>query len=89
MSLATLHNLNPTPKPIATTPKPKCPSSGSPKKQCLLIRVHAVAINPADYKLPLTPVVGMLMNRKPATPCLDYAGVVVEVPKGTKTDLNN
>lgn len=37
--------------------------------------------------MPLTPIVGYFINSKPATPALDYAGVVEAIPKGTPTDL--
>lgn len=46
-----------------------------------------MSLNPADHKVPLTPLVGYLINSKPATPGLDYAGVVEAIPKGTPTDL--
>ncbi|KAL1613126.1 hypothetical protein SLS60_001358 [Paraconiothyrium brasiliense] len=43
-----------------------------------LIRVHAASVNPIDYKLPELPIVGRLAIPKPATPGLDFAGVVAE-----------
>lgn len=72
---------------LNTIPMLKVPSSGSDKKQCILIKVHAVSLNPADYKVPLIPIVGYFIVSRPATPGLDYAGIVVEIPKGLKTDL--
>jgi len=44
-----------------------------------LIQVHAVALNPVDYKLAELPVVGRMAIPKPATPGLDFVGRVVEV----------
>ncbi|KAF2440271.1 oxidoreductase domain-containing protein [Karstenula rhodostoma CBS 690.94] len=41
-----------------------------------LIRVHAAALNQIDYKLAELPLVGRLAIPKPATPGLDFAGVV-------------
>lgn len=43
----------------------------------VLVRVHAAALNPVDFKLAELPVVGRLAIPKPATPGLDFAGVVV------------
>ena len=50
-------------------PKPACPPNG------LLVRVHAAAINPVDYKMPKIPFVKT--KGRPAG--LDLAGVVAEV----------
>ncbi|KAH7084022.1 hypothetical protein FB567DRAFT_530440 [Paraphoma chrysanthemicola] len=44
-----------------------------------LIQVHAAALNPVDYKLAELPVVGRMAIPKPATPGLDFAGLVVDV----------
>ncbi|KAJ4358594.1 uncharacterized protein N0V89_003178 [Didymosphaeria variabile] len=41
-----------------------------------LIRVHAASLNPVDYKLAEVPLIGRLAIPKPATPGLDFAGVV-------------
>jgi NADPH:quinone reductase-like Zn-dependent oxidoreductase len=41
-----------------------------------LIRVHAASLNPVDYKLPELPIVGRMAISKPATPGLDFSGVV-------------
>lgn len=43
-----------------------------------LIRVHAAALNPVDYKLAELPIVGRMAIPKPATPGLDFSGVVVQ-----------
>jgi NADPH:quinone reductase-like Zn-dependent oxidoreductase len=72
---------------LNTIPQFKVPATGSPKSQCILIKVHAAALNPADHKVPVTPILGYLINKRPATPGLDYSGVIVEIPKGLKTDL--
>lgn len=37
--------------------------------------------------MPLTPIIGYFLNSKPATPGLDYAGIVEAIPNGTPTDL--
>ncbi|KAL5373181.1 hypothetical protein PMIN02_012482 [Paraphaeosphaeria minitans] len=68
---------------LATTPKLTAPpTSTSSKAPTILFRVHAATFNPADHKVPLTPIVGSFLNTKPATPALDYAGVVEAVPDG-------
>lgn len=41
-----------------------------------LIKVHAASLNPVDYKLAELPIVGRLAIPKPATPGLDFSGVV-------------
>ncbi|KAF2443954.1 putative zinc alcohol dehydrogenase [Karstenula rhodostoma CBS 690.94] len=69
-------------------PKLRAPSkSTSDKTPSILVRVYAASINPADHKVPLTPIVGYFINSKPATPGLDYAGVVETVPAGCPTTL--
>jgi NADPH:quinone reductase-like Zn-dependent oxidoreductase len=47
-------------------------------KDDILIKVHAASLNPADYKLAELPsfVLKRLVNI-PATPCMDFSGVVV------------
>ncbi|KZM21335.1 oxidoreductase [Ascochyta rabiei] len=42
-----------------------------------LVKVHAASLNPVDYKLAELPLVGRLAIPKPATPGLDFSGVVV------------
>lgn len=44
-----------------------------------LIQVYAAALNPVDYKLAELPLVGRLAIPKPATPGLDFAGIVARV----------
>ncbi|KAL5413895.1 hypothetical protein PMIN04_009255 [Paraphaeosphaeria minitans] len=56
----------------ATAPVPSRPLAPGES----LIRVLAAALNPVDYKLAELPLVGRLAIPKPATPGLDFAGVV-------------
>lgn len=53
-------------------------------KDQTLVKVHYAALNPVDYKLPEAPIVGQMAISKPASPCMDFAGVVV---KTTRSDL--
>lgn len=46
-------------------------------KDQILVEVIAAAINPVEYKLPETPVLGKLMVDTPSTPGLDFCGRVV------------
>lgn len=48
-----------------------------------MIRVHAASLNPVDYKLAELPVVGRMAIPKPATPGLDFAGVIVKTGSGS------
>lgn len=41
-----------------------------------LVKVSYSALNPVDYKLPELPVVGWLAISKPASPSMDFSGVV-------------
>ena len=43
----------------------------------VLIKVHAASLNPVDYKLAEIPIVGRFAIPKPATPGLDFSGIVV------------
>ncbi|KAJ4318570.1 hypothetical protein N0V94_004348 [Neodidymelliopsis sp. IMI 364377] len=43
-----------------------------------LIKVHSASLNPVDYKLAELPIVGRFAIPKPATPGLDFSGVVVK-----------
>lgn len=61
--------------PSATLPKPTSSQH--------LIQVIAVALNPADYKLPELPLVDRLFVPKPATPGLDFAGCIVTPATGS------
>jgi NADPH:quinone reductase-like Zn-dependent oxidoreductase len=51
----------------------------------VLVKVHYAALNPVDYKLPELPVVGRMAIPKPATPGLDFSGVVAD--KGPESTL--
>ncbi|PSK54026.1 Zinc-type alcohol dehydrogenase-like protein [Elsinoe australis] len=48
----------------------------SPSPNELIIQVHATALNPADYKLAEVPLVPLIFPRKPASPSMDFSGVV-------------
>lgn len=66
---------------LNTIPMLKPPTSGhTDKSLSILVKVHAAALNPADYKVPTTPVLGFLMVKPPATPGLDYSGVIADIP---------
>ncbi|KAF3041595.1 hypothetical protein E8E12_009376 [Didymella heteroderae] len=54
------------------------PKSALGPGECL-IRVHAASLNPVDYKLAELPIVGRMAIPKPATPGLDFAGVVAKI----------
>jgi D-arabinose 1-dehydrogenase-like Zn-dependent alcohol dehydrogenase len=51
-----------------------------------LIRVHAASLNPVDYKLAELPLIGRLAIPKPATPGLDFSGVIAKI--GPDCSLN-
>jgi NADPH:quinone reductase-like Zn-dependent oxidoreductase len=73
---------------LNTVPQFKVPASGlTDKKQSILVAVHAVSLNPVDYKMPMNPILGYWINSKPATPGLDFSGVIAQLPSGLKTDL--
>jgi NADPH:quinone reductase-like Zn-dependent oxidoreductase len=71
---------------LIDTPLPSVPKT-SGTKPCILVQVHAAGLNPADYKLPVTPILSSLIIKTPAIPGLDFSGTVVEIPVGCKTDL--
>ncbi len=54
-----------------------------PKPNQHLVQIIATALNPVDYKPAEMPVVGRLLVSNPATPGLDYAGVVVTPADGS------
>ena len=47
-------------------------------KDSALVKVAFSTINPVDHKLPEAPILSSLLFTKPAIPCRDYAGTVVE-----------
>lgn len=53
------------------------PSISSLRKDELLVEVISASLNPVDYKVPVTPVIGRLMVSRPATPGIDLCGRVV------------
>lgn len=59
-------------------------SANSLGKDQTLVKVHYAALNPVDYKLPEMPIVGRFAIPKPASPCMDFSGVVV---KTSRSDL--
>lgn len=52
-----------------------------------LVRVHAASLNPVDYKLAELPLVGRFAIPKPATPGLDFAGVVARAGPGSRFEV--
>ncbi|KAJ4350973.1 hypothetical protein N0V95_004257 [Ascochyta clinopodiicola] len=52
-----------------------------------LIKIHAASLNPVDYKLAELPLVGRLAIPKPATPGLDFSGVVVSTSSTSKLSV--
>lgn len=53
------------------------PSSSTLSKDELLIEVISASLNPADYKVPESTIIGRLMVARPATPAMDFCGRVV------------
>ncbi|KAK2751233.1 zinc alcohol dehydrogenase [Colletotrichum kahawae] len=53
------------------------PSISSLRQDELLIEVISASLNPADYKVPATPLIGRLLISRPATPGMDFCGRVV------------
>lgn len=48
-----------------------------------LVRILAAALNPVDYKPAEIPIAGRFIVKKPATPCVDFAGVIVTPAAGS------
>ncbi|KAL1304222.1 hypothetical protein AAFC00_000642 [Neodothiora populina] len=47
-------------------------------KDQTLVKVAWSALNPVDYKLPELPLVGRFAIKKPASPSMDFSGIVVD-----------
>jgi NADPH:quinone reductase-like Zn-dependent oxidoreductase len=58
--------------------------TSQPSSTQSLIRLIAVCLNPVDYKPAENPLVSSLAIKKPATPGIDVAGVVVKPAEGSK-----
>ncbi|CCF42049.1 zinc-binding oxidoreductase [Colletotrichum higginsianum] len=56
------------------TPAPQKSSLG---KDELIVEVISASLNPVDYKIPVSTLLGRLMITRPATPGLDFCGRVV------------
>lgn len=54
-----------------------------PKPNQHLIKVIATALNPVDYKPAEIPYLGRLIVPKAATPCIDFAGIIVTPANGS------
>ncbi|KAK5653210.1 hypothetical protein OQA88_9108 [Cercophora sp. LCS_1] len=61
---------------LSTIALPTLPTNGPPS---LLVRILSASLNPADHKLPELPIVSRIMIRTPATPGMDFSGVVASV----------
>ena len=55
----------------------------TPKPDEHLVQVIAIALNPVDYKPAEIPLVARFAITKPATPGLDYAGIIVRPASGS------
>lgn len=55
----------------------------TPKKDQHLVKILATALNPVDYKPAEWPLTSLLLIPKPATPCIDIAGVIVTPAPGS------
>ncbi|KAJ0304576.1 hypothetical protein COL5a_004478 [Colletotrichum fioriniae] len=55
------------------------PSSSTLLKDELLVEVISASLNPADYKVPESTLIGRLMVARPATPAMDFCGRVVAI----------
>jgi NADPH:quinone reductase-like Zn-dependent oxidoreductase len=76
------HSIEKSLKVNSEVPLPK--SAKSLGKDETLVKVIYATLNPVDYKLPEAPIVGRLAISKPASPCTDFAGIVV---KTSRSDL--
>ncbi|KAL6404269.1 zinc-binding oxidoreductase [Ilyonectria robusta] len=60
------------------------PTRSSLHKGMFIVEVISASINPVDYKLPESGVVGRLMISRPATPGLDFCGHVIATHPPTR-----
>lgn len=63
------------------------PSPPAGKGDAVLVRILAASLNPVDHKLAELPLVGGLIQKKPATPAVDFCGRVVRVPNNSSSPL--
>jgi NADPH:quinone reductase-like Zn-dependent oxidoreductase len=72
---------------LSNIPIPSVPLSvTSDSARCILVQVTHVSLNPADHTLPEDPLLGRLtIWYRPATPCFDFAGRIIELPKHMTT----
>ncbi|KPM36703.1 hypothetical protein AK830_g9840 [Neonectria ditissima] len=61
------------------------PNPSSLAKDQLLVQVISASINPVDYKVPESGLIGRLMISRPATPGLDFCGRVVATHPSNST----
>lgn len=72
----------PVPEHFRTLPSPP-----AGKGDAVLVKILAASLNPIDHKLVELPVVGGLIQKKPATPAIDFCGRVVLVPANSTSTL--
>ncbi|KAL1896748.1 putative secondary metabolism biosynthetic enzyme [Sporothrix stenoceras] len=63
------------------------PSPPAGKGDAVLVKILAASLNPIDHKLTELPIVGGLVQKKPATPAVDFCGRVVRVPANSSSPL--
>lgn len=67
------------------TSAPFPPTAHALKPNEVLVRVNATSLNPVDYKLASIPLIGRFLVPRPASPCLDFAGTIVNAAASTTT----
>lgn len=72
----------PVPESFRTLPAPP-PGKGD----AVLVRILAASLNPVDTKLAELPIVGGFIQKKPATPAVDFCGRVVRVAANSSSPL--
>ncbi|KAI0383661.1 reticulon-4-interacting protein 1, mitochondrial precursor [Hypomontagnella monticulosa] len=65
-------------KNIKLVPDAPLPFTHTLPKDGILVKVHHRALNPADYKFPEMGLVGRAMISTPASPGMDFSGVVAQ-----------